>query len=705
MTLRGRLSSECEVIAIGSGPVADGCARGGRPVGSPRASAGTGACPEPAADEAGGRDRAARRSRSRSIRGSPSARCRTGCATTSGATRKPARAGRAAARGQRRLGARGRRPARPRPLRRAHGVQRHEALPEAGHHLVPAVDRHAVRRARQRQHQLRRDRLPAADPDRRRRRSSIASFLVLEDWATGVTFDADEIDKERGVVLEEWRLGLGADARMLREADAGAAQGIALRRAPADRHARQHPHLRARAPEAVLPRLVPARPDGGDRRRRLRQGRGRGADQDALRARSRRRRRRKPRPRFDVPEHPGTRFTIATDPEATVTVVNVSSAIAARDQTTIGAYRQQTAERVVSGLLSARLGELSQKPDAPFLAAGTNRSLFVSAAEMTSMTAVVPDAGIEKGLAALFAEADRMTKFGITETELDRYKQATVRAYERLAAQTRRAPVGRRSPTSTSATSCSRSRSPASPTSWRWSSASCRRSRWPRSTRSPRPGCRIATAWSRSARRRRRAWRSPTRRSSSAIISGGSGSGLTAYVDTVTSRPLLERPPTPGRIVKTEERAALRDHRVDAVERRPRGDQADDVQPRSDPVPRLQPGRHVAGARHRLHRRRHRQPGHLAGRPGRLDADRSRQEAGRPHRVGPSRHRRDAGRPHRRQRQGRSRDAVPADLPDGGRAARRPRRLPRHGDAAAGDAGESQRRARGGVQRRGQRRR
>ena len=40
------------------------------------------------------------------------------------------------------------------------------------------------------------------------------SLLVLEDWAQRVTFDPDEIDKERGVVLEEWRLGLGADARM-----------------------------------------------------------------------------------------------------------------------------------------------------------------------------------------------------------------------------------------------------------------------------------------------------------------------------------------------------------------------------------------------------------------------------------------------------------------------------------------------------------
>ena len=93
----------------------------------------------------------------------------------------------------------------------------------------------------------------------------------------------------------------------------------------------------------------------------------------------------RPRPTFDVPDHPGTRFTIATDPEATNTVVSVTNAIAARDQTTIGAYRQQTAERVVSGLLSARYAELGQKPDAPFLAAGTSRSLFVNSAELTSM--------------------------------------------------------------------------------------------------------------------------------------------------------------------------------------------------------------------------------------------------------------------------------------------------------------------------------
>src|SRR2546422_4542258 len=40
------------------------------------------------------------------------------------------------------------------------------------------------------------------------------SLVILEDWAHNVSFDPVEIDKERGVILEEWRLGLGADERI-----------------------------------------------------------------------------------------------------------------------------------------------------------------------------------------------------------------------------------------------------------------------------------------------------------------------------------------------------------------------------------------------------------------------------------------------------------------------------------------------------------
>src|SRR5256714_705709 len=41
------------------------------------------------------------------------------------------------------------------------------------------------------------------------------ALLILEDWAHNLSFDPAEIEKERGVVMEEWRLGRGAGMRML----------------------------------------------------------------------------------------------------------------------------------------------------------------------------------------------------------------------------------------------------------------------------------------------------------------------------------------------------------------------------------------------------------------------------------------------------------------------------------------------------------
>src|SRR6266567_1982584 len=43
------------------------------------------------------------------------------------------------------------------------------------------------------------------------------ALLVLEDWAHNLTFDPVETEKERGVVMEEWRLGRGAGMRMLQK--------------------------------------------------------------------------------------------------------------------------------------------------------------------------------------------------------------------------------------------------------------------------------------------------------------------------------------------------------------------------------------------------------------------------------------------------------------------------------------------------------
>src|SRR6185503_12564403 len=259
------------------------------------------------------------------------------------------------------------------------------------------------------------------------------SLLILEDWAHAVSFESDEIDKERGVILEEWRTGLGAGARLLdielpvllKDSRYAARLPIGkpevIRSFPYDRLKKFYtdwyrPDLMA---VIAVGDFDPATVEGLIRSHF-------GSIPATLNPR--------PRVNYDVPVQPGTRYIVATDPEMTSTTINVSSIRAAPDQTTINAYRQMTIERVFSGLLSARLSEIAQKPEAPFLDADTSRGLIVNTAEATTLSALVADGGAERGLAALFTEADRVARFGFTQTELDRFRLSYQQAFAQLAA-------------------------------------------------------------------------------------------------------------------------------------------------------------------------------------------------------------------------------------------------------------------------------
>src|SRR5262249_31324564 len=86
-----------------------------------------------------------------------------------------------------------------------------------------------------------------------------------------------------------------------------------------------------------------------------------------------------PRPRieYDVPDHDGTAYAIATDKEASNTSVEIDTILPSRPEGLIGAYRQKTVDRLFSGLLSSRFSELTQKPDAPFLGSFCGRGQFL----------------------------------------------------------------------------------------------------------------------------------------------------------------------------------------------------------------------------------------------------------------------------------------------------------------------------------------
>ncbi len=260
------------------------------------------------------------------------------------------------------------------------------------------------------------------------------SLLIMQDWADAVTFDPTEVDKEKGVILEEWRLGLGADARIqdvqLPVLFAGSKY--------AERNPIGLPDIVRNATPEQLERFYHDwyRPDlmaviaVGDfdvpTVETMIKQHFSGIPEPAAP---------RPRPTFEVPAHADTRYTVATDPEETATTVSVYATRPFLDQTTVGAYRRMIVNQMITDMLSARLAEIAQQPNAPFLAAATDRGLFVRSTEVTSLQARVPDNGIERGLAALFTEAERVGRFGFTQTELDREKLATERAYQRAATE------------------------------------------------------------------------------------------------------------------------------------------------------------------------------------------------------------------------------------------------------------------------------
>ncbi len=247
------------------------------------------------------------------------------------------------------------------------------------------------------------------------------SLLILEDWAHHVSFDPVEIDKERGVILEEWRLGLGANER-IQDAQfpillkgSRYAERLPIGEPEIIRNV-DHDRLKQFYADWYRPDLMAVVAVGD-------------FDKSTIEAKIRTRfgsipaaASPKPRPAYAVPDQAGTVYSVITDPEATNTRISVSSKMAARPQVSIGAYRQHMVERLFGAMLSRRLAEIAQVPNAPFLRARSGRGLFVRTEEVTTLEALVARGSVERGLAALFTEVDRVARFGFTATELNREK-------------------------------------------------------------------------------------------------------------------------------------------------------------------------------------------------------------------------------------------------------------------------------------------
>ena len=259
-------------------------------------------------------------------------------------------------------------------------------------------------------------------------------FDILEDWARAISLDTAEITKERGVVIEEWRLGRGADARM-----ADKQLPILLK---GSRYADRLPIGDKKTLETFNPAAVARfyadwyRPDlmalvavGDFDPAQIEQLIKSHLSDVPAKPNAR------ARAKFGVPDQDSTLVAIATDKEAEYTTTSVYFKMPRRNSTTSGGYRQDLTEALFSQMLNDRLDEIRQKPDAPFIGAGGGKSNFLGDRDAFTLTAFVPDGGVLKGLEAVLAEAVRVQKHGFTATELTRAKQNLLRSYERTYAE------------------------------------------------------------------------------------------------------------------------------------------------------------------------------------------------------------------------------------------------------------------------------
>ena len=255
-------------------------------------------------------------------------------------------------------------------------------------------------------------------------------FDALSDFAGGLTLDPAEVDKERGVVVEEWRGRLGAGTRMQQpqiEAIFGPTSQYSrrlpigtpesIRTFPVQR-LRDFYTTNYRANRMAVIVVGDLDPDEIEQLIQQRFGPMPAGQGD--------------RQSFPIPSHQDTRFVTVSDREAQGTSVSVIFKGPFRALETLEDYRRSLVESLTFQMINSRFAEIARRSDAPFLAASAGTDTFGRDLSAASFGARVKDGETERGLTALTQEIARVRQFGFGEAELDRARRASLAQYERL---------------------------------------------------------------------------------------------------------------------------------------------------------------------------------------------------------------------------------------------------------------------------------
>ena len=256
------------------------------------------------------------------------------------------------------------------------------------------------------------------------------SFQILEDWAHNITLDHEEIDNERGIVIEEWRRGRGASQRMrdknlpviLKDSKYAARLPIGtLENLENFQYKSLEKFYKEWYRTDLMAIIAVGDFDVDDIQNRIKKHFAHIDNPSNPRKRT----------KFDIPDHEATLVTIASDKEATFSTIGLYIKNDYKNEAVLEDYYNSLLNNFYTGMLNQRLQEISQNPSPPFIYAGTSYGNLLGDKSAFTAMANVKEGDLLLGLESLLTETMRLKQYGFTETELERYKKDFLSFYER----------------------------------------------------------------------------------------------------------------------------------------------------------------------------------------------------------------------------------------------------------------------------------
>lgn len=257
-------------------------------------------------------------------------------------------------------------------------------------------------------------------------------FTILEDWAGNATLSLEEINKERGVVLEESRLGKGANERMRNKYFPILLNGSKYsERLPIGKDS----ILKNFKAESLIrfyktwyrPNLMAVivvgdiDPDY--------------AEKEIIKHFSHFKNpaNAKPRPKeIVIAQRKEAASMVLTDKEQARNILQVFNYVE-KEKTisTWNDYRESIIENLFNTIISQRFSELTQQPNPPFIFGTATFGGFVRGYRSFMNIALLNERPVKDAINALITGTESVKKFGVLPTELERAKSSLLNQIER----------------------------------------------------------------------------------------------------------------------------------------------------------------------------------------------------------------------------------------------------------------------------------